>query len=156
VVLWPKGMPATLLVILVATALPYTLKPLHAHREGHKYVGLWLADHMTEKEHLIDPLSWAEWYAGRTLYQPPQFRGKPEAVWVVVEKGKGSPHSRLPQWQHAVAVTYGKTPAYRWPEDAPPDGPAVEVYKLTHEEVYPAAAPPQPRPKRNRAGQPNR
>jgi hypothetical protein len=154
IVLWPKAMPATLLLILVASALPYTLKPLHPHREGHKHVGLWLAKNMTEKEHLIDPLSWAEWYAGRTLYHPPHYRGKPEAVWVVVEEGKESPHSRLPLWEQAVRVTRGQTPAYRWPEDAPPEGPAVEVYKLSWEQAFPDAVPPpaptQPRRDRNR------
>jgi hypothetical protein len=67
-------------------------------------------------------------------------------VWVVVERGKGSPHSRLPQWEQAVRVTLGehRTPAYRWPEDAPPDGPAVEVYKLTYEQAFPERAAPPP------------
>ncbi|HVL11723.1 MAG TPA: glycosyltransferase family 39 protein [Gemmata sp.] len=141
-VLWPKGMPATILLVLVTSALPYTLKPLHAHREGHKHAGLWLAENMKPDDHLIDPLSWAEWYAGKTLYRSAEYKGKPEHVWVVVERGKGSPHSRLPQWEHAVGVTLDqrRKPAYRWPETAPPEGPAVEVYRLKHEEAFPPAA----------------
>jgi len=141
-VLWPKGMPATILLVLVTSALPYTLKPLHAHREGHKHAGLWLAENMKPDDHLIDPLSWAEWYAGKTLYRSAEYKGKPEHVWVVVERGKGSPHSRLPQWEHAVGVTLDqrRKPAYRWPENAPPEAPAVEVYRLKHEEAFPPAA----------------
>jgi hypothetical protein len=148
-------MPATLLAALVVSALPYTLKPLHPHREGHKHAGLWLAKSMEKGDHLIDPLSWAEWYAGLTLHRTAEYKGRPEHVWVVVEKGKGSPHSRIPQWNHAVEITTGRTPAYRWPEDAPPDGPAVEVYKLKYHEANPGAAPPPqpppPRPKKNQA-----
>jgi hypothetical protein len=159
-VVWPKALPATLLIALVASALPYTLKPLHPHREGHKHAGLWLAEHMKPGEHLIDPLSWAEWYAGLTLHRTAEYRGRPEYVWVVVERGKGSPHSRLPQWGQAVRVTLeaGRTPAYRWPQDAPPEGPAVEVYKLTYEQAFPDAPPPPqpppppPKPKRKRDG----
>jgi hypothetical protein len=152
-VVWPKALPATLLAVLGASALPYTLKPLHEHREGHKHAGLWLAAHMKPGEHLIDPLSWAEWYAGLTLHRTAEYRGRPEHVWVVVEKGKGSPHSRLPQWEQAVRVTLGqnRTPAYRWPEDAPEGGPAVEVYKLTYEQAFPdAPVLPQPQLGRKR------
>ena len=134
-VLWPPGMPATLLIALVGCALPYTLKPLHPHREGHKHAGLWLADQLKGRDgdYLIDPLSWAEWYAGRTLYQPVVYHGRPEYIWVVVEQGKESPHSRLPQWEEAVRLTRDRQPVYRWPEV----GPAVEVYKLRYEDVHP-------------------
>ena len=71
---------------------------------------------------------------------------------VCVLAWKGSPHSRLPQWEHAVSLTLGqkRTPVYRWPEDAPPNGPAVEVYRLTFEEANPDKVPPPPPPKRKK------
>ena len=153
-VVWPEALPATLLVALVASALPYTLKAMHSHREGHRHAGLWLAENMNKEtrdgqpNHLIDPLSWAEWYAGVTLHRTAEYNGRPKYVWVVVERGKGSPHSRLPQWDHAVELTRGRAPVYRWPEDASPDVPTVEVYRLTFEEANPDAAPVTPTPPR--------
>jgi hypothetical protein len=153
-VIWPKATAPTILVALVLSALPYTLKPMHAQREGHKHAGLWLAKNMNEKdaEHkrdgdwLKDPLSWGEWYAGRTLYNPPVCHGRPEYVWVIIEERAVTPHSRLPLWDEALKLTAGRHPEYRW---SPPahDGPAVEVYKLTYEEykkVVPDEQPPGP------------
>jgi hypothetical protein len=133
-VVWPQAAPGGILLAIVIAALPVTLKPLHSHREGHKHAGRWLASQMEPNDWLIDPLAWGEWYAGRTLYNPPTCRGRPESVWVITERGKGSPHSRLPQWERAVKLAEGRPPVYRWPEDAPPDGPAVEVHRLPFEE----------------------
>ena len=103
---------------------------MHAHREGHKHAGRWLAAHAGADDWVQDPLAWAEWYAGRTLYHPPRYDTRPEYVWVVLEKGKGSPHSRLPQWDEAKQRAAGRTPVYRWPENAPEAGPAVEVFQV--------------------------
>lgn len=139
-VIWPKAAPCGILVAVVASALPVTLQPMHAHREGHKHAGRWLAEHMGPDDWLKDPLAWGEWYAGRTLYNTPVYHGRPEHIWVIVEVGKGSPHSRLPQWEEAKQLTGDRKPVYRWPEDAPAEGPAVEVYKLKYEEVYPPPA----------------
>ncbi|MCE9563759.1 MAG: glycosyltransferase family 39 protein [Planctomycetes bacterium] len=134
-IFWPKAVPGLLYCILIVWTVPYALKPMHPHREGHKHAGRWLADHMSEKDWLQDPLAWAEWYAGRTVYKTATYDGQPEYIWVVIEKGKGSPHSRLPQWDEAKrrATEAGAKPAYRWPENAPPEGPAVEVYKVKYQ-----------------------
>ena len=154
-ILWPKAAPGGILLAIIASALPVTLQPLHAHREGHKHAGRWLAKHMSPDDWLKDPLAWGEWYAGRTLYNPPSYHGRPENIWVIVEVGKNSPHSRLPQWEEATHLTLDRKlrPVYRWPEDAPSAGPAVEVYKLSYEEVFPPPSPhkklriaPPPRP----------
>ncbi|WP_439626077.1 glycosyltransferase family 39 protein [Gemmata sp.] len=137
VVVWPAAAPATFLAVLVASALPYSLKSLHPQREGHKHAGRWLAAHMAEGDWLQDPLAWAEWYAGRTLYQSTHYSGRPEYVWIVLERGKVSPHSRLPQWEEARQRAAGRAPVYRWPEDAPESGPAVEVYKVPFADLAP-------------------
>ena len=89
--MWPDAAPVTFFLALVASALPYSLKPMHQQREGHKHAGRWLATQMNEKDWLQDPLAWAEWYAGRTLYKTASYDGQPEFVWIVIEKGKGSP-----------------------------------------------------------------
>lgn len=150
-VVWPALLPAGILAAVVVSTFPYTFKPMHAGREGHKHAGRWLATHIAPGDWLIDPLSWAEWYAGRTLYSPVVYHGHPQIIWVVVEAGKGSPHSRIPQWEHAVSLTKGREPVYRWPEGAPPAGPAVEVYRIENPPPAPAAVS---RPRRDAAAPP--
>ncbi|MBA4189232.1 MAG: hypothetical protein C0467_14645 [Planctomycetaceae bacterium] len=140
-IIWPAAAPAVLFLAIVCSALPYTLKPMHPHREGHKHAGRWLAGQISDKDWLQDPLAWAEFYAGRTLYKTVSYPGEPEYIWIVIEKGKSSPHSRLPQWDDAKQRVTGQTPVYRWPENASPDEPAVEVYKLRHKAVT-ATNPP--------------
>jgi hypothetical protein len=158
-VIWPQATAPTILVALVLSALPYTIKPMHPQREGHKHAGLWLAEHMKpdkqgeQGDWLKDPLSWGEWYAGRTLYKTPVCHGRPEYVWVIIESGKNnSPHSRLPLWEESLKLTAGRHPVYRWIAPGT-DGPAVEVYKLTYEEyekvVPPEQPPPTPQPRPN-------
>lgn len=126
-----------LLLALVATSVPYTLKTMHPQREGHKHAGQWLAQHIQEGDWLIDPLTWGEWYAGRTLYRTVEHRGNPAVVWVIVEKGKTSPHSRLPQWQEALQRVEQGELVYQWPEAAKDDQPRVCVYRIVQEQPKP-------------------
>jgi hypothetical protein len=135
IVFFPKGMPLTILGTIILIALPYTIKPMHPQRVGHKHAGLWLAERIQKDDWLIDPLSWGEWYAGRTLYKTPVCHGTPEFVWVIIEKKSSSPHSRLPLWNLAKEITVQHDPFYRWPADAPKDGPAIEVYRLRFVDV---------------------
>lgn len=130
--IWPKAAPTGLLMALVVTALPYTLKPLHPQREGHKHAGRWLAEpgRMQDGDWLVDPLTWAEWYAGRTLYRTVEYKGQPDVIWVVVEEGKTSPHSRLPQWDHARDLIKKGEKVYQWPQDAVANEPRVCVYRI--------------------------
>jgi hypothetical protein len=132
---WSDTLPKSFFVALLLSTLPYTLKPLHPQREGHKHAGEWLADNLNADDWLKDPLAWAEWYAGRTVYRTPVYHNRPEFIYVIWESGKKSPHSRLPQWDEARMLVEGQTPVYRWPEDAPPDAPAVEVYKVPYREL---------------------
>src|SRR5262249_13829614 len=104
----------------------------HPNREGHKHAGLWLATRMTDNDAIIDPFSWAEWYAGRTLYRiswnPPVSRN----TYIIWENTKETPHSRLPSLQ--LAKEYKDQPGsrlvYHWPENVPEHEARVHVYKL--------------------------
>lgn len=125
---------AGLLVALVASALPFALKSMHANREAHRRAGEWLAPRATDGDGLVDPYCWAEWYAGRTLYRtswnPPVSRN----TYIVLEneKVKGSPHSRLPELPGAKELTKHPTSriVYQWPEDVPVEQAQIYVYKL--------------------------
>jgi hypothetical protein len=144
-VIWPKAAPSGYLLALTISALPFTFQAMHAQREGHKYAGRWLAEHMNETDWLKDPLAWGEWYAGRTLYKPPVCHNKPEYIWVIIEKGKHSPHSRLPLWEEANALVQNRKPVFRWPEDRDAVT-VVQVYQIRYDDVYP---PPPRRVKPN-------
>lgn len=123
---------ASLLVALVASSLPFALKTMHPHREGHKHAGRWLAAHMTGNDAIIDPFCWAEWYAGRTLYRvswnPPISRN----TYVIWENTSATPHSRLPALPEAKRLkeSVDARIVYHWPEDVLAEKAAVQVWKL--------------------------
>jgi hypothetical protein len=55
------------LLIAIGIALPKTLKPLHAHRLGHRQAGEWLAARWQPGDHLADPYGWVRFYSGEIL-----------------------------------------------------------------------------------------
>lgn len=115
---------------------------------------------MTDADHLIDPLSWAEWYAGRTLYNTPRYHGQPKVKWVVVEEKKKEFHSRIPQWEKANDEIKKGTKVYSWPEEPRDNVPTVCVYKVILEQPKPNVPPQtapmntQPAPTKNGTGTP--
>ena len=123
---------AGILAAVVASSLPFALKPMHTHRVGHKHAGHWLAERITDHDALVDPFAWAEWYAGRTLYRtswnPPVSRN----TYIVWENKSATPHSRLPVLAEARQLSSRPDSrlVYHWPEDVPADKAAVHVYKL--------------------------
>lgn len=124
---------AGLLAILVLSALPATLKPMHPNREGHKHAGRWLAEHVEPTDCVIDPFCWADWYAGRTLYCIPPDPPGATVVYAVIEPNAKSPHSRLPRLVTAENVRKDNraVPVYHWPENVPLESADVAIYKLT-------------------------
>jgi hypothetical protein len=123
---------AGLLVALVASTLPFVFRSMHAHREGHRHAGLWLASRLSDRDAIVDPYCWAEWYAGRTLYRIAWNPSPSRNTYVIVENTSLSPHSRLPELPVAKAyLAYPSARAvYHWPENVPKEEAAVVVYKL--------------------------
>jgi hypothetical protein len=125
--------PAGLLLAVVASALPSTLKPLHEQREGHKHAGRWLKENAGEGDCVIDPFDWAQWYAGRTLHFIPTDPPGAEVLYAVLDgKNHSEDHERLPRMKDArnVAADGRSAIVYQWPEDGPRDSAKVLVYKL--------------------------
>lgn len=139
-----------LLAVLVATALPSTLKPLHPHREGYKHAGRflkaeldkWAAEQLAKSEEkremapgIYDPFEWSDWYSGRTLYTKVHL-ANPDvayAVWDNSAKGRGeAAHERLPVLDQADNIKKdGRAElVYWWPEDVPKAEAKVHVYRL--------------------------
>jgi hypothetical protein len=129
--------PAGLLVMLAATALPATLRPLHANREGHKHVGRKLgelaAEHAARGEPItvVDPFCWAEWYSGRTLYYVPQDQPAATVRYVVLDdKNRPDDHPRLPRLDVARQLAAAGQVIYHWPEGVPAERAKVKLYKF--------------------------
>jgi hypothetical protein len=124
-----------LLVGIALAALPATLKPLHANREGFKHAGRWMAGHVTPADCVIDPFEWAQFYSGRSLYGVPGDPAEPANVYAVVDdRTRPDEHVRLPRLDLAINVMNdGRSEVvYHWPEGGPVENARVKVYRLTH------------------------
>jgi hypothetical protein len=129
----PRGAAIWVLIAVVASALPGALKPLHEHRVGHKYAGVFLAAHATEADAIIDPFEWAQFYCGRAVYFVPPDPDPPRLRWAVDEPSKRPvSHTRLDRMEDVRRIKAdGRTVvAYTWPENVPIDQAEVIVYKL--------------------------
>lgn len=125
--------PEWLLCVLAVVALPATVKPLHANREGHKHAGRWLAANATDQDCVIDPFEWAQWYSGRSLYFVPPDPENPVVTYAVVDdRTRPDEHVRLPRLEAAMGVLADgrKELVYHWPENGPPEAAKVMVYRL--------------------------
>ena len=124
--------PFGLLLALAVAALPATLKPLHAQREGHKHAGKWLKEHAVPEDCIIDPFCWAEWYGERTLYHIPPDPHEAKVLYTILDaKTRPEEHSRLPRLGLAKDVAASGAVVYSWPENVPVEQAAVKVYKTT-------------------------
>jgi hypothetical protein len=123
-----------LLVGIALAALPATLKPLHANREGFKHAGRWMAEHVTSADCVIDPFEWAQFYSGRSLYGVPADPKDPPHTYAVADdRTRPDQHGRLPRLDQAIDVmTNGNSRVvYHWPEDVPVEQGKVFVYRLS-------------------------
>jgi hypothetical protein len=127
---WFAGLPAAGLGLLViaATCLPATFRPLHDNRAGHYFAGKYLGSVVTDDDAVFDPFCWAEYYSGRTLTHIPPDPPEVKVSYAVLETGP-SPHSRLPRLEHAKQIAEQGTVVYYWPETGPVDKAKVLVYK---------------------------
>lgn len=130
--------PEWLLVVIALAALPSTLKPLHANREGFKHAGRWLADHVKDGDMVIDPFEWSQWYSGRSLYAvPPDPKEDPPRMTyaVVDDRTRPDEHVRLPRLEAAINVMNdGRSRVvYHWPESGPVEAAKVKVIQLVRQ-----------------------
>jgi 4-amino-4-deoxy-L-arabinose transferase-like glycosyltransferase len=131
---WAQGnlWSAVLLLPLCAFPLLRTLAPLHADRAGFHAAGLWLAGHATLADHIEDPYSWANYYAGRVFLegQAPTLPTTPSALWYVVLERSSNQHTHLPEVAEAERRAAEGTPVQRWPVRRGKERAEVVVYAL--------------------------
>jgi hypothetical protein len=94
--LWTNGRAwsVALLCALCVVPLGRTLQTLHAERKGFRTVGYWLAEHLPPDHRLVDPYTWASYYAGLVFREGGERRLEKSPVYVVLEKSR-SRHAKL-------------------------------------------------------------
>ncbi len=107
-----RALLAALLLALLAPALPRSLEPLHANRAGFRDVGFWLAEHAEPSDHILDPYSWANYYAGR-VFQGETPSPSARTEYVVLEDSQNE-HRHLPGQREAVADSKKGQEVYHW------------------------------------------
>jgi hypothetical protein len=85
-----------LLTFLAATVIK-DIEPLHANRKGFRDAGMWIAEHTSPYDEVMDPYCWTHYYAGRVFAEGEAYEisiDKPKYCYVVVEES-GNEHPRL-------------------------------------------------------------
>ncbi|MEZ6142535.1 MAG: glycosyltransferase family 39 protein [Zavarzinella sp.] len=162
--IWKKGTPmlwtTIYLTIAVASTLPLNFKALHAHRVGHRAVGMWMYHHVPANAEVMDPFGWAKFYAGKSdlefgfetltvsyLLQNGYSPAEPNAekfprpyrgpvIYVVFEPNSKTSHSQLPYIAEVREFMKQGELVYQYPEDVPANEAKVAVYRC----------PPSPEP----------
>ena len=90
--------------------------------------GRWLAAHAGPGDAIIDPFDWAQFYAGRTLYEIPPDPPNPPAIYAVLDNADDrTPNSLLPRYEYATRLARQGQIVFRWPEAGTP---RVFVYRV--------------------------
>lgn len=129
-----RTVAAGLLLVMAGVAVPAAARPPHEQRNGFYHAGKFLQrSNLGPHDAVIDPFSWAEFYAGRSVLAIPADPIEPKVRWAVLDDKSDGHHSRLPRLQAALDVKNdGNNPptlAYYWPEDGPPEKAKVFVWR---------------------------
>jgi hypothetical protein len=119
---------AALVLAVAGLALPKTAVPLHGNRGGFREAGLWLGEHATPDDLVIDPYAWSGYYAG-LVFRDAQPTPKPGANWYVVFDALNR-HPHLREHEHAKELIPKGRLVYRWEGKRGKEEARVEVYAL--------------------------
>jgi hypothetical protein len=129
----PMATAGVVLTAICLSGLPSIFKPMHDNRAGHVYAGQWLRDHAAPADTIIDPFEWAQYFAGRTLYDIPPDPVASSVRYAVLEGATNdSPNSHLPRHAAALAVAQdGRSQlVYHWPEQKQVEEARIRIYRL--------------------------
>jgi len=128
--------PIVLLALSAALCLPRTLQRLHYNRGGFREAGIWLAEHSTYADEILDPYCWSHYYAGRVFIEGQDTSGEIDeahvpVTYVVLEEEAKSPHPNLPEVTKAKEkVQQPHAEVYRWKGYRGKDYAEVAVYRI--------------------------
>ncbi|MFO0937288.1 MAG: glycosyltransferase family 39 protein [Gemmataceae bacterium] len=117
---------------LCAAATVLAVRPLHETRTGFRYAGKYLAGVFQDGDVIVDPFSWAEFYAGPAVTRLIPETDTAKVLYTVLDGPMDkSQHVRLPKMDLARNIAKSGAPVYHWPEDQPIENAKVIVYKTT-------------------------
>lgn len=129
----PMVIAGGILLAICISGLPGIFKPLHDNRAGHLHAGRWLREHAQPGDTIVDPFEWAQFFAGRTLYDIPADPQGSKVIYAVLEgPSEDDPNSHLPRHAAAAAVARdGRSRlVYHWPEDQPIEQSEIRIIRL--------------------------
>jgi hypothetical protein len=108
---WVTG----LLMLLCAGPALKSLPTLHAERTGFREAGRWLAKNAQPGDRVVDPYTWASYYAGRVFRDDDDPESADEApVWYVVVDETPNKHSHLDAVDQAKEMAKEGHEVGRW------------------------------------------
>jgi hypothetical protein len=139
----PRFWSPALLALAAAGCLPRTLETLHADRVGFRVAGYWLAENTLPGDYILDPYSWANYYAGHVFTEgrTDLKSHHPPIYYLVVEQSQNK-HSRLPEQEAALRLAEKGKPLHSWKVKRGKERGEIVVYEL------PGIAPPKGTPGR--------
>ncbi len=103
-----------LFLLLCGGSALKSMETLHADRAGFRAAGYWLAQNASPGDKLVDPYTWAGYYAGRVLQKDgPQSAQQPPVCYVVVDVSPNS-HSHLDEVEQAKKLAETGREVRRW------------------------------------------
>jgi 4-amino-4-deoxy-L-arabinose transferase-like glycosyltransferase len=128
----PRRAAVVFLAALCLYGVPNSLRKLHPTRVGFREAGLWIASHADPADPVIDPFSWAKYYAGRELIDEASAHvGQAHLTYVVLDDIYSfDHHSHLPCLDLAKHEVQGHTPVYHWPTNVDVSKALVYVYAV--------------------------
>jgi hypothetical protein len=115
------------LALLSVVGWPAALKPLHNQRSGFREVGRWLAIHSQPNDEIIDPSSWAAFYAGHPPVVSTRERSPSTGTRFVVLETRVRTHERLHILSAAREAAQSGKKVYCWPSE---ESPKIVVYQV--------------------------
>jgi hypothetical protein len=104
-----------LLLLLCGGSALKSLPTLHAERLGFREAGYWLAQNARPGDRLVDPYTWASYYAGRVFRDDDDARLAVEApIWYVVVDESPNKHSHLDAVDQAKEMAKAGHEVRRW------------------------------------------
>jgi hypothetical protein len=113
-----QALSSLVLLAGVCLSLPKAMQPLHHSQEGHRQAGLWLAQHLQTGDELVDPYTWASFYAGVAFKSKTPRNVEHNSLGIIDPRDNDL--NRLRDWKEAGLLSEEATTTWAWPSAKQP------------------------------------